>query len=104
MGSTEMRSHVLSPWHHLRRSLDSVLSSLFPSGSTARMSLDKPFATERVRGWTSLYELVTFRPDVGYHEALRRERWQKEVVSYGGSASIVLSVGAIVYVGLRRWR
>jgi kynurenine 3-monooxygenase len=27
--------------------------------------------------------MVTFRPDVGYAEALRRERWQKDVLGWG---------------------
>ena len=106
-----MRSHVLSPLHHLRRHLDSLLSRILvaPSnpfstsatGSKGReLSLTNPFPTTQVKGWTSLYEMVTFRPDVGYAEALRREMWQKQVVSWlalGGAG--VLSAG-IAFAGL----
>jgi kynurenine 3-monooxygenase len=91
-----MRSTVLSPLHHLRRHLDSFLSKVLPrpSASSMALSLSNPFPTKRVTGWTSLYEMVTFRPDVGYSEALRRERWQKEVLGWG------VCVGGVGLVGL----
>jgi len=105
MLSTEMRSTVLSPLHHLRRHLDSFLSKVLPRPSSASMalSLTNPFPTKRVTGWTSLYEMVTFRPDVGYAEALRRERWQKDVLHYGvwvGGAGILglATAGALAAV------
>jgi len=67
------------------------------------LSLTNPFPTKRVTGWTSLYEMVTFRPDVGYAEALRRERWQKDVLHYGvwvGGAGILglATAGALAAV------
>jgi kynurenine 3-monooxygenase len=37
--------------------------------------------------------MVTFRPDVGYAEALRRERWQKDVLHWGVWAGGVGLVG-----------
>ncbi|ORY32327.1 kynurenine 3-monooxygenase [Naematelia encephala] len=94
---TEMRSHVLSPWHHLRRVLDAALSFVLPSPKPANLSLTEAFPTKRVKGWTSLYEMVTFRPDVGYAEALRRENWQKEVV---GIMATISGVGVAGGVGL----
>jgi len=95
-----MRAHVLSPMHHLRRHLDSLLSKLFPSHPKSELTLTEPFPTSRVRGWTSLYEMVTFRPDVGYAEALRRERWQKGLV---GTAEIVLGGGLVAGLGVAAW-
>ena len=93
-----MRSSVLSPLYHLRRALDSVLSTLIPTRPMAALSLTDPFPTPRVRGWTSLYEMVTFRPDVGYSEALRRERWQKEVLGWivwAGGAGVAAGLGGV---------
>ena len=52
-----------------------------------------------------MYHMVTFRPDVGYAEAKRRERWQKEVV---GRVVEVVSVGVVVggiwWAGSKRMR
>lgn len=95
-----MRHEVLSPMHHLRRHIDTVLSTLFPSRAKAALSLTEAFPTRRLRGWTSLYEMVTFRPDVGYSEALRREKWQKEVV---GIAGWVIGSGLTVGLGVIGW-
>lgn len=44
--------------------------------------------------------MVTFRPDVGYAEALRRERWQKEVLAWGVWAS---GIGAVGLAGFGGW-
>ena len=52
-----------------------------------------------------MYEMVSFRPDVGYAEALRREVWQKEVVRYLGVGVGVLGVVGLGFggwLGLRR--
>ncbi|OCF33318.1 kynurenine 3-monooxygenase [Kwoniella heveanensis BCC8398] len=108
---TEMRSHVLSPLHHLRRTLDSLLTRLIPSSSKLATSLHlslntDPFPTKRVKGWTSLYEMVTFRPDVPYSEALRKERWQRDVMAWTGYVSGLLALGGAGVVGLslaRKW-
>jgi kynurenine 3-monooxygenase len=102
-----MRSTVLSPLHHLRRHLDAFLTKILPrpaSTSQLGLSLTDPFPTRKVKGWTSLYEMVTFRPDVGYAEALRRERWQKDVLGWGvwvGGAGLVGLVGAGTIAALR---
>ena len=44
--------------------------------------------------------MVTFRPDVGYSEALRREKWQKEVLAWGVWAG---GVGAVGIAGIGGW-
>ncbi|KAK6905528.1 kynurenine 3-monooxygenase [Kwoniella mangroviensis CBS 8507] len=104
---TEMRSHVLSPLHHIRRFLDSFLTRIIPSRSKElHLSLTDPFPTTKVRGWTSLYEMVTFRPDVPYSEALRKERQQKEIMRWTGYVSGLVGLGGVGVVGLklaRKW-
>ncbi|KAK8865840.1 kynurenine 3-monooxygenase [Kwoniella newhampshirensis] len=103
---TEMRSHVLSPLHHLRRHLDTVLTKLFRTSSTATLSLTDAFPTKRVRGWTSLYEMVTFRPDVGYSEALRKEKAQRDIMAWAGwvgGAALAGGVGAVGLTLARKW-
>jgi len=95
-----MRHDVLSLMHHLRRHLDTILTKLFPTPPKLKLSLTEAFPTRRVKGWTSLYEMVTFRPDVGYSEALRRERWQKSVVGTVGS---VMGGTLVVGLGLATW-
>ncbi|KAL7419911.1 kynurenine 3-monooxygenase, mitochondrial precursor [Cryptotrichosporon argae] len=97
---TEMRSHVLSPLHHLRRHLDYALGSLLPSRPAGPMSLTVPFPTQKVSGWTGLYEMVTFRADVGYAEALRRSRWETDVVRRGVQ---VVTAAVIVGAGIAGW-
>lgn len=91
---------MITPAYHIRRVLDKVLSTLFPpSPSIPFMSLSSPlvFPTRHVKGWSSLYNMVTFRPDVSYEEALRKEKWQKGVV---GRLSWVGVVGVVGLVGL----
>lgn len=86
-----MRSSVLNPLYHLRRAVDYALTRLIPSVQ-APLTGAEPFPTKRVRGWTALYDMVTFRPDIGYAEARRREAWQKHVVhsaAYAGLAAVV---------------
>ena len=105
--STEMRSHVLSPLHHLRRFVDSIFSAIMPSQRVTTLSLTEPFPTKRVQGWVSLYEMVTFRPDIGYGEALRREQWQKRIVSYlgyGGGLSLAMGLVLGASWSLRRFK
>lgn len=85
--STEMRSSVLNPLYHLRRAVDYVLTRVCPS-VPAELESPEPFPTKRVQGWTALYDMVTFRPDIGYAEARRREAWQKGVVHSLGVAGL----------------
>lgn len=104
-----MRSKVVSPTYHIRRVLDSVLSFVMPPTSKRAILQDtsagsppklceEAFPTPRVRGWSSLYSMVTFRPDVSYKEALRKERAQKDVVAglawaLGGTVGVTGTAG-----------
>lgn len=104
-----MKSRVLSSLHALRRQVDALLSSLFPPPSSAQIlaSLAEqpttPFPAGKVARWTSLYHLVTFRPDVGYAEAERREEWQKWVVErLAGGVVAGLGVGAVGWLVFKK--
>jgi len=44
--------------------------------------------------------MVTFRPDVGYSEALRRERWQKGVINWVGWIGGLGTVASLGGVGV----
>ncbi|BEJ16773.1 hypothetical protein CspHIS471_0601740 [Cutaneotrichosporon sp. HIS471] len=94
---TEMRSSVLNPLYHLRRAVDYVLTRIYPS-TPRDISPGVAFPTPEVKGWTALYDMVTFRPDIPYAEAARREAWQKKVVANAAVTSgIVGAVGAGVF-------
>ena len=95
-----MRSKVLSPLHRIRRHVDMILSKLLPSHAVSQLSLTNPFPGQPVRGWNSLYEMVTFRPDIGYAAALRTERYQKAVVEWIGLLGSGVGLGA---VGMGVW-
>lgn len=102
--STEMRSSVLNPLYHLRRAFDYVLTRVWPSVANPVVPR-VAFSTPRVHGWTALYDLVTFRPDVPYSEALRREAYQKSVVhalAWTSGTAIVAVVGLAAFRSLRR--
>lgn len=60
-----------------------------------------PFPTQKVKGWTALYDMVTFRPDVGYAEVMRREKWQKKVVA---DTTFITSAAIVSVVGIYGWR
>lgn len=50
--------------------------------------------------------MVTFRPDVSYREALRKERSQREIVAWMGRGvvvSAVAAVGVASYKALQLW-
>ncbi|TXT10730.1 hypothetical protein VHUM_02235 [Vanrija humicola] len=99
----EMRSSVLKPLYHLRRGIDWVLTRVYPSTPQA-VDPRVPFSTKKVRGWTSLYDMVTFRPDIGYAEALRREKWQKSVVGGAAWATAAVAAAGVAVVGIRVYR
>lgn len=99
-----MRSRVLSPLHLLRRQIDSLLAHIFPSHPTAPLSLTNPFPTQKVRGWTSLYHLVTFRADVPYSQALERERWQQGVVAWLARAVGGVGLAGVGYGAWVGWK
>lgn len=88
-----MRSSVLNPLYHLRRAVDYTLTRLIPS-QPASLDSPEPFPTKTVRGWTALYDMVTFRPDIGYAEARRREAWQKHAVHSAAYAGLAAVIGA----------
>lgn len=51
--------------------------------------------------------MVTFRADIGYAAALRRDRWQTKVVEGLGTVGLGVGVGAVLWAGwagLRRYR
>lgn len=108
-----MRSKVLSPLHILRRHLDTLLGNIIPRPSRSSnpdsafgISLLDPFPGQPVKGWNSLYEMVTFRPDIGYAAALGREKWQGRIVerlSWGLGVGAVSAVGLVAGWGLRSW-
>lgn len=58
----EMSSKVRDPLFLLRRKVDALLATVFRGG------------------WLPLYEMVTFRPDIGYDEAVRRSKAQDGIV------------------------
>lgn len=100
-----MRSSVLSPLYHLRRSVDWVLTRVW--GSVPKtLGNGIAFPTTKVHGWTALYDMVTFRPDIGYAEALRREQWQKKVVAdvaYVSAAALTAGVGLFAWTTAKPW-
>lgn len=93
---TEMRSHVLTPLHHIRRHIDSILSALFHPTSQRPLASTTAFPTPNVSGWSSLYSMVTFRPDVPYGEALRKEKEQKRKVGLAvGIGALGVGIGVV---------
>lgn len=97
---TEMRSSVLNPLYHLRRGLDYILTRVYPS-TPLDLTPGVAFPTTKVKGWTALYDMVTFRPDIPYAEALRREAWQKKVVAGAGGAGGLVALVGMGLVGLK---
>ncbi|TIB67876.1 hypothetical protein E3Q24_03959 [Wallemia mellicola] len=64
----EMRSKVINPIYLLRKQIDGVLNKVFrpPSVPSANILARTTFPTAANSGWMSLYELVTFRPDISF--------------------------------------
>lgn len=114
--SDEMKSHVLSPLHLLRRRLDVLLSSLFPPptapeissslSATSTSASSSPYPVDVVRRWSTLYHMVTFRADVRYSEAWRREEHQKRVLKWVLRVVGAAGSGAVVWLlfTLGAWR
>lgn len=102
--SEEMRSKVITPMHHIRRGLDAILSTLVRPTPMKQLESTSAFPTAHVSGWSSLYSMVTFRPDVSYAEALRKEKAQRKTLEWvaGGLVSAV-GVGA-AYGAAWAWR
>lgn len=79
----EMRQSVTSTSYKLRKKLDGVLSRSL-----------KDY-------WLPLYTMVSFRPDIPYSEAVRREAWQANFVKNVVSWSTAIAVTATA-VGIFR--
>lgn len=124
--STEMRDSVVSPFYHLRRVIDSIFSSVAKASPEQPIILPDvtvtdsprpqtssvlptvaslPFPTPILNGWIALYHMVTFRPDVSYKEALRKERAQQKmvttVVGLVTAGVGVLGLSGLVWAGTR---
>lgn len=86
----EMSSSVIDPLFLLRKRIDALLMKTLPKG-----------------WWNSLYNMVTFSPNVGYAEAKKREDRQKVlleriiVASAGVGAVGLASLGRLWWI--RRW-
>ena len=68
-----MRSKVTSPLFIIRKQLDKLLNKISRPPIVPNVETMKKvsFPTKANEGWQSLYELVTFRPDISYSDAKR---------------------------------
>ncbi|CAO1619033.1 unnamed protein product [Parajaminaea phylloscopi] len=82
----EMSSSVVNPLFLLRKRLDAFLMATLPAG-----------------WWSSLYNLVTFSPDVGYAEAKRTEDRQKLFLERAIVSMAGLGVAGILALGRSWW-
>lgn len=73
-----MSSRVVDPLYLLRKQLDGLLMTWLPTG-----------------WWSSLYNLVTFSPDVGYSRAREQEEWQQRVLQ-----RVIVGAGAVAVAGM----
>lgn len=98
---TEMASSVLSPLYLLRRSLDSILTSVSNVPLFA-IKRDPDPLKDRGGRWESLYRMVTFRPGLAYEEVIRRRDWQGRVLDWAAKVvGGVVVAGVAASVGLR---
>jgi kynurenine 3-monooxygenase len=85
----EMSSHVTSPTYLLRKKLDGFLERTWMKEQGSERS-----------GWNSLYEMVTFRDDLSYEEALMRDEWQDGVIRWS-----LWGVGVtMLLIGWKVWK
>jgi kynurenine 3-monooxygenase len=85
----EMSSHVTSPTYLLRKKLDGFLERTWMKEKGSERS-----------GWNSLYEMVTFRDDLSYEEALMRDEWQDGVIRWS-----LWGVGVtMLLIGWKVWK
>jgi kynurenine 3-monooxygenase len=82
----EMASKVTSPLFLLRKRIDAVLARLMPGR------------------WLPLYTMVTFKDDVSYAEARRREAKQARIVEGLGFSMAALTVGAAAFAAKKALR
>lgn len=86
---TEMASRVVDPLYLLRKSLDGALARVLGESL-----------------WCPLYTMVTFKSDVPYSQAQRREERQKKVLAgvvNSTAAAAVLGLGWAALWGYKRW-
>lgn len=84
----EMSSRVVNPLYLLRKKVDGLLARVLGEDT-----------------WCPLYTMVTFKPDIMYSEAVRRESMQQSIISgmVAGllSSSVLLLGGAGVFLARR---
>lgn len=105
----EMRSKVTNPLYKLRKGLDALLNTLLRPAAVVSPEIlrREPFPTAASSGWMSLYQLVTFRPDISYADAEEVSRRRDERVSLVGKGSIaglVVAAGVLVAKVCREMR
>ncbi|KAF8320091.1 FAD/NAD-P-binding domain-containing protein [Clavulina sp. PMI_390] len=87
----EMRHSVTTVSYRVRRTLDAILSRIFPAqllspdlfdtATSLRHASTSILSRGTPSGWLSLYTMVTFRPDVPYAVAKAKAEWQNQVIS-----------------------
>lgn len=84
--SVEMRSKVTNPLYKFRKGVDALLNTLFrpPAVPSRDVLRREAFPTPANSGWMSLYELVTFRPDISYADAEDVTIWRDKRLSAVG--------------------
>jgi len=102
---TEMRHDVTTPIYRVLKTVDTFLAALTPPVSFESLLPElgrAPFAPEQaIRGWTPLYTMVTFRPDISYALAQRRAARQSRTLQIVGM-TIAGCVGSLLAWCARR--
>lgn len=79
----EMRHKVTSTTYLIRKHVDEWLSRTFKDG------------------WLSLYTMVSFRPDIPYSKAVRKEAWQQSIIQTIVTNTLNLTLGSgLIWVSL----
>lgn len=78
----EMASGVVSRFYLLRKRLDGILARCLGGR------------------WLPLYTMVTFKEEISYEEAWRREQKQKRILEESIKVSGIAGIGGIVVLGL----
>jgi len=114
--SVEMRHSVTTPSYIFRKTIDNLFATLtaqyIPFSSLApklARELDG-FPPGQANGWLPLYTMVTFRPDISYATAQKKNERQNRIITRIGVASL-LGVGVCaclagmrIMLGLRKIR
>ena len=104
-----MRSKVTNPLYKIRKQIDAVLNKVLrpPPVPSWEVLRKEPFPTSPTSGWMSLYELVTFRPDISYADAeeVTRKRDRKlDMVGVLAGLSVATLASLKVYTLLKQSR